>query len=199
MQHEFWKGCRDDLSLSKFNIGVTAFWKNRNKSGTYDAWCDGAMVWCNGAMVRCDGTVRWCDGTVRWCDGTLRWCDGTVRWYGAMVRWCDGTVRWCDGTVRWCDGMVRWCDGTVRWYAIVCDGTQLHAPWGWGGVMVWLHWSMAPVMFCDSILMNHGMLYWCGTMVSCNTGSCVQSHNHLPVIVIYFFIIFLSCTTSKTK
>ena len=105
--------------LSKFNIGVTAFLKNRNKSGTYDAWCDGAMVRCNGALVRCDGTVRWCDGT---------------------VRWCDGTVRWCDGTVRWCDGMVRWCDGTVRWYAIVCDGTQLHAPWGWGGVMVWLHW-----------------------------------------------------------
>ena len=53
--------------------------------------------------------------------------------------------------------------------------------------MVWLHWSMVPVMFCDSILMNHGMLYWCGTMVSCNTGSCVQSHNHLPVIVIFFF------------
>ena len=63
--------------------------------------------------------------------------------------------------------------------------------------MVWLHWSMVPVMFCDSILMNHGMLYWCGTMVSCNTGSCVQSHNHLPVIVIYLFIIFLSCTTSE--
>ena len=28
-----------------------------------------------------------------------------------------------------------------------------------------------------------GCFYWCGTMVSCNTGSCVQSHNHLPVIV----------------
>ena len=142
-------------------------------------WC-GAMVQWYGAMVRCDGAMVRCDGAMVRCDGAMVRCDG------AMVR-CDGTVRWCDGTVRWCDGMVRWCDGTVRWYAIVCDGTQLHAPWGWGGVMVWLHWSMVPVMFCDSILMNHGMLYWCGTMVSCNTGSCVQSHNHLPVIVIYFF------------
>ena len=111
----------DSYNLSKFNIGVTAFWKNRNKSGTYDAWCDGAMVRCNGALVRCDGTVRWCDGTVRWCDGTVRWYGAMVRWYGAMVWWYGTMVRWygtmvCD-CLRWyataCTMRLRWCDGVA--------------------------------------------------------------------------------------
>ena len=149
-------------SLSKFNIGVTAFWKNRNKSGTYDAWCDGAMVWCNGAMVRCDGTVRWCDGTVRWCDGTLRWCDGTVRWYGAMVRWYGAMVR-CDGAMVRCDGVMVWYDGAMVRY----DGMRLFAM-----VRNCMHHEVEVVWWCGCTgrwrLSCFAIVYW--WTMGCYTG-----------------------------